>query len=244
MNSLLFHTENERLEPGSFYPCDIPAIVRVVVSVPEVEAAEIFVMAQKNDAGAAPLKVMLNGRRCELDTDVVGRVQWLRCQDIGAHVCIDANDLTALPQPGWDLAMEPASCCPLIHLRVQTDATLGRQRLPSYGDPAKVFPASTRNWKRITATIVSPAKPTACTVSGVGTTGSTVRNWRRRLTARHSTPKPISSGAPAPTPGKNSACSRSCACPDNPTAPPRCGQGSCEIPIQILDHREQSGTFL
>jgi len=31
--------------------------------------------------------------------------------------------------------MDPASCCPLIRLRVQTDATLGRQRLPSYCDP-------------------------------------------------------------------------------------------------------------
>ncbi|MDP6450342.1 MAG: hypothetical protein QF773_05960 [Lentisphaeria bacterium] len=144
MNSLLFHAENGRLEPGSFYPCDIPAIVRVVVSVPEVEAAEIFVMAQKNDAGAAPFKVMLNGQSYELDTDVVGRVQWLRCQDVGAHVCIDANDLTALPQPGWDLAMEPASSCPLIRLRVHTDATLGRQRLPSYGDP--VIEATAEEW--------------------------------------------------------------------------------------------------
>jgi len=100
--------------------------------------------AQKNDAGAAPFKIMLNGQSCELDTDVVGRVQWLRCQDVGAHVCIDANDLTALPQPGWDLAMEPASCCPLIRLRVQTDATLGRQRLPSYGDP--LIEATAEEW--------------------------------------------------------------------------------------------------
>ncbi|MDP7398838.1 MAG: hypothetical protein QGF67_17255 [Lentisphaeria bacterium] len=36
MNSLLFHAENGRVEPGSFYPCNMPAIVRVEVSVAEL----------------------------------------------------------------------------------------------------------------------------------------------------------------------------------------------------------------
>jgi hypothetical protein len=135
MNSLLLHVEHGRLTPDSYYPRDTPAIARFVVSVPDIIVATVFLIARKNDADAAPFQLMVNGGACTCDTDVIGEPQWLSSAGVDSHVKNGVNDITVLPQPGWDLFMEATSMCPIVRLRVVIDTTLGRQRMPSYGDP-------------------------------------------------------------------------------------------------------------